>query len=291
MISKPNKRLVRWLEFQIEALGCFTLFLLSFAPSAWSQLNYSSGTVVVFRWHKNKITVAADSRVTDPSTGTYRNDDCKIATIGDKTFFVSSGMRHFEAEATGGFQLDWDSHEVARRAFKASHRGTSKAGDIRAVATNWAMTATKMFNTIPAKYREEFGNLVFLKSGAPVILFAGLEENGEIDAYLASITYKGGIFTPNAMRAPIDRVISFGAGNTMVLEFNQSMTERAKNETRRWNSSAENKTADERDSEWIVKLVDWVIAYDQSGKVGGKTQAVELRQGGTVHWIQPCPKN
>jgi hypothetical protein len=291
MLLKPNKRSIGdWFKFQVK-FGCVVAcgFL---AVSALPQVKATSGTTVVFRWDKDKVTVASDSRGTDPLTGSYHDNECKISAFGDKFFFVSSGTSHAVMKRDGRPILNWDSHLVARRAFESTKREQNGTKSVAEVSTNWANLAVRMFNAIPPEDRQRF--ITGAGFASPQPLFVGLDDDGEISAYTTNVFYDEAqqTFRPTMppKRLPMGHTGGIARGQEIAREFMQGTSERARRDLGLWMATVRGQSQHEIDHEFVVQLVRWIILYDRTGWVGGSPEAIELSRDGTVRWIEQCPE-
>jgi hypothetical protein len=80
-----------------EQLLFVAFVALCFSLRAVGQ-SESDGSIVIARRKQDNLVVAADSREVFPN-GTYRDDDCKILTFGDKLLVCwrSQGVDHRQA--------------------------------------------------------------------------------------------------------------------------------------------------------------------------------------------------
>src|SRR2546425_12909916 len=96
-------------------MKCFFLILI-FCPVAWPQIQ--AGSVAVYSFSQNEITMAADSRVVF-NGGRHADTKCKIRAFGNKFFVVITGFAAHDTDANGP---EWSGYKDARDAWmKAGH--------------------------------------------------------------------------------------------------------------------------------------------------------------------------
>jgi hypothetical protein len=269
------------------------LFVLALPTLASSQIRSSStGTTVVFRWDEDRITVAADTRSIDQDSGGHSDNDCKISTPSQTFLFVTSGYSRGQISdvETGKVYLDWDSHQAARDAFKAARTGGSGRKDVADVTANWARIAVARFNSIPAMYREQW--VKKHKFAGTQVLFAGLTDLGKVSASGTWLTFdqQKDVFSAEAPQTPpVGHILLMGLDRDLSEEFMNGGTERGRTAMESWRKTVILLSPEEQAHQLVIQLLRWVILYDQTGEVGGRTTAAELRQSDTVRWIDPCP--
>src|SRR5207247_7253201 len=99
----------------------------------------SLGTTVVLGVSAKRIVVAADSRATDPTSGRYHDDECKIITIHDLAFTMTGLFQ----EAAADSSVMWNGYEVSRR---ASHDVAPTADMIDELPERWADEMVAILN-------------------------------------------------------------------------------------------------------------------------------------------------
>lgn len=283
MTTKLHKRLISRLKNHKKAIF-FALLPLFSLVRAGSQTE-SIGTVVIIGREENKIVVATDSKAVSHS-GKNRNDDCKILALNNNFFVASAGIRHFdESSRMTGLQLSWDTHEIASKVF-----ASLKSKSVKEITENWGNTGTRLLNKFPLRERETLASGTGLAKEGSVLLVAGLDKNGRIDAKVTTITFDSGTFVSQVKQIPIRQIAGIGHGKELVNEFISGKTMRARKETSNWRLTTSGKTPDEIYRSWITQLARLVIFYDDSGEVGGQVEAVELRSNGTLSWVEygPC---
>jgi hypothetical protein len=288
MTDNPHKRILRRFRGHKNLVPISLLyFSLFFLTPARSQIESSGtvGTVVVIRRTDNKIIVAADSRAAG-GTRNEKNNDCKILALDNNLFVASAGIRNFNVEQDRPrIKLTWDSHDIAFESFASL---SSKS--VPRLAEDWATNGVRLLNQFPADERKQLADQTDFTAEGSKLLVAGLNQQGSIDAKIAIVTFKRNEFVFQIIDVPFNFPVGIARGHEIVDEFVSQSTERSKREFSNWKMTVVGKTQDQIDQLWIKQLVRWVIFYDNTGKVGGDTQEVELRSKGTVSWLEygPC---
>jgi hypothetical protein len=293
MFFKPNKRRLSCrLKTNITLLGCTMIYGFFLAKPARPQHRIRSGTAIVLRLDDNKITVASDSRGTDPTTGGNHDDECKVSTLSDKFFFVGSGYLHATVrDPARQVLLTWDAHTLARRAFNATKVDITGVKSVEEITAEWGRLAAETLNGLPVQIRQGLVSRGGFTSSSA--LFVGLAQSGEIRAYAIRIIFDQIVqnFRADSQPIPFPRgqFSGMARGQEIMKEFLDGISPRSQKAMQDWKSRLGTKNEDEVNHQLVVQLVKWMILYDTSGKVGGVPEAVELSRGGTVHWIARCP--
>jgi hypothetical protein len=250
----------------------------------------SEGTIIIVSRSQNEILVAADSRRTNYKGEIPHDDECKIAALDSKFFCAFAGRRRLilniaRKDGSDRFQMSWNSDIEAREAFYRVSKNRPEDEFVKKVATNWATTTADRFNKLEADPVK--------KASAPNILFVGLERDGNISAYEGKVFYSQH-FSPGVYPIPITPLLNpaiAGHGGDLVAEFLHHETARSKGEFSHWISQIPtNASQQQMTGSMIIQLINWAVAYDQSGKIGGPAQCIELKRGGTVKWISQCQR-
>lgn len=275
-VVEPRRFCVSKLQKKVALFA--VLVSVSLAPRAWTQTE--SGTVVVFGYSKEKVIVAADSRVTFGLEG-HDDTQCKVAALGNKVIFATGGV--------AGLPDGWTPAAEARRAFEAVAPG---AWDTGPIANRWAAGAVKRLKAEAAIRPEQLikhteNNILLIG------VFAAAQQDDKISVNVRMLTYsqEGGsiyigfdsvVFGPN-----VEMDIQ-GFGRTEIVdEFVHPVTPRAKREAEQWARESMRFSPDRRDQLRIIRLVDLTLAYHpRSETMHGPIDAVELRRGGQITWIQ-----
>lgn len=250
-----------------------------------------SATTIVLGFSKNKVVIAADSRLTNED-GTHQDTSCKIAALNDRFLFTTSGR----AIDVTNHKLGWDVAQFARIALndvlkkRMDPTRTPErpfAGD---VADLWQdLVGQSISNNIRAtefarlKPKETFVNGMFFgitPSGNIQGAFAALARSADLGYMIES--------PPLTTYDPSDKITfaQQGGEDQLFLEFTHATTRRARAELAATNELAKKWPPAEADVRVAMRLVELIIKYDTDHYVGGPIDAVELDKGGTIRWIQ-----
>lgn len=256
----------------------------------------ANATTIVIGISGDKIVIAADSRVANED-GTHSDTACKIAALSDRFLFVVSGRAR---DVTAG-KVGWDAKEQAKTAlFEVLGRpwDPKQQPDV-----NFADdVANRWLDLIRQNIADNIRSveLARLKPNQLVVdgMFLGLSPAGNIRvAYAAVRRSKGSppriearpgrpYLVPDAMaymQLVPDKLELFD-------EFYKVTSPRANAELAISREQAHKWQPGEFEVRRAMRLVELIIKYDTAHDVGGPIDAVELRKGGTVHWIQQKAK-
>lgn len=280
--------------FNVQRLLAQAILMIAFVSPAWGQ-RVKFGSLVVFRYSKDKVIMAAESRRVD-KTGQY-DDECKIFVLSDKVIFGFTGISNVSGI---GPLPNFDALEDARAAVRHATTTLSGTGLARNAARFWAGKMKQHMQNWPMG---DLINVIRVMGGEPGLacgVFAASEPGGDISVYLARITVT---YRPPQGIAIADEVDAGPRGNSVntgvcgrdeiVREFVTGETERAREEGKRW-FEWRKKCPQDADAKIASRLVQLTIELDHSGLVGGPIDSIELRRGGTPHWIQrkrQCPQD
>jgi hypothetical protein len=291
-----GSRLV-WLSWLVVFLSIS--FFLS-VPFANAQIE--SGTVVIIGYSTQKVIVAADSRETNP-LGAYRDQACKIAALNDRLMITVAG----QARSVLGDTVQWDAIREARTALTDTQRlDTDTDGDfLDRVARRWGiLLGTNMSNNMQPNDVLKLANDQELING----MFIGLDEKQELHISHEIIRAKIVDSIPHFNIDPVkvvtipDNIIFRALGEGDISdEFESGRTARSKHWKLKVSQFGNARGLSKEAAEAILR-VDLTGAYGKENipnnpavhLVGGKTDAAELKRGGTIHWIQrkpQCPEN
>ena len=267
------------------------VFCICFLFGSGANAQIESGTVIVVGLSKDKIVIAADSRV-DKGKCMHDDNGCKIMALNDKILFVGVGR------VRNGTL--WNAYDEARTAFLKT-QGTIGNGSgtdfFRTLTSNWA---NSMAQIITANL--SIGEWLRLRDAEPLVIghFIGLDAGGEIHMWQGAIRAQpGGTGVEVFWRAfPISDSMQFTAigENSIALEFIANKTDRARKESTQWEQQTA--TWNQEDVDWLkaVRLVDLSIVYAEPEVlcvIGGAIDAIELRSAGNIVWKQlksNCPQ-
>lgn len=275
-------------------MGKLCVGLLLFAASAipaYAQID--SGTVIIVGYSKDKVVVAADSRVTH-SEGTSDDDTCKIAVLSDNFIFAVAGIAAYRNVNP------WNAVNEAKGAFSTVK--TSPADDVgfvQRVGLKWGrLVADKLENSIATDPRIASGRPAWL----PLTIghFVGVNSSDDLQLFTVVLMLSGEnrVLIETALPPMLNEVTFIptevvGPFN----EFTAGQTVRAKQEIEYQNTDMAtdaNKRHIDVDALKAIRLVEFTESDPKSPTVGGPVDAAELRRGGKVEWIQRksnCPAN
>ena len=287
-----------------------TCLLLS--ARAWPQVR--SGSIVVLGRSRQRVVIAADSRV-NFGDGKFDDSSCKITALSDKLVFAATGIvgdssyllpegLRFEAteEAKKIFlqysQAPENIFDLGTVGTLASNWGEAMAGHFRAAAQASPASLQEWLKRVEVSHEEPF----------LVGLFAGLESDGEISVYSVRVDYAQPDAGP-ALAVPFfltsmpfsdefpddfPLLTPFGMPE-IVREISDGQTDRAKQEINARSLLLRTLSAESFARRQVIRMVDLTIAYHPKQEfVGGRIDAIELARSGKVRWVQRkqnCPEN
>jgi hypothetical protein len=293
-------RLDIWLTRLPRPKILLSLALILDAPFMCAQVE--SGTVVIVGYSKKVVIVAADSRETD-GHGAYRDEACKIAALNDNLIFTAAGQARSILNGT----VLWDATREAKAAIADTQRQNSdNVGDfLDRVAGKWGIL-------LGANVAANIGpdELLKLSDDQEIVngMFIGLDENQElhisheiIRVRIVQNVPKIGVDSVKVTTIPDNAIFRALGEGDISDEFEIGRSLRSK----RWRLEVPRFAREHRISNEAAEAILRVDLTGAYGKdrvpnnpnvqlVGGKTDAVELKRGGTVHWIQrksQCSKN
>jgi Proteasome subunit len=285
---------------------------LLLAVPAWPQVR--SGSIVVLGRSRQRVVIAADSRV-NFGGGKYEDSSCKITALSDKIIFAATGMVG-DSSYLLPESLRFDATEEARRIFlqySQTPENFLDLGMVGTLASNWGAAMAEHFRAVAAaspSSLQEWLKRVELSHESPFLvgIFAGLESDGEISVYSVHVDYaQPGEGTASAEpyfltsmpfsdEFPDDfpLLTPFGLPE-IVHEISDGKSDRAKQEISARHSLEKTLSAEAFARNQVIRMVDLTIAYHPKQEfVGGKIDAIELPRAGKIRWLQRkanCPEN
>jgi hypothetical protein len=268
-----------------------TVFILLLTPLlVHSQVG--TGTILIFQIQKRKFIMAADSRAM--LQGKANDGNCKIAAF-DKShlvFGVTNGPKYIPFPGVD-FAPAWDAIKEAEKALKTA---TISKGDasakVNAVADAWAKNMQLDWQGLYLIHPDLVRKVALdEKQGLTHGVFA-MEAEGQLALVARGIKFENGAITiesPEFVKYCWAPELCASGMLDIFNEYTRKTSQRAKDEKWEFPPSLLERTSP--DMLKIVKLVELTIAYDPSGTVGGKIDAVELDVDGSIHWFQNpnCP--
>jgi hypothetical protein len=248
------------------------------------------GTAIVIGYSKDKIVIAAESRRGDEGKS-YEDDACKVTALSDRFLFTVSGRNDDKTDGV----LGWDATEQAKSAFSRMSRLPLEFTPALDTASFWEETLLQNINDHIRP--SELANL----GPTPMYIdgwFLGLSPMGNIQAAYARIgtiprTYPVRLYAPPVVDGGVLDTMEYrvqGGDQRLFDEFYKASSARAKAESSKTAELFKTWSSEEVDVREVIRMLELIIQYtDRPKDVGGPIDAVELKRGGTVHWIQRKP--
>jgi hypothetical protein len=273
---------------------------------AGARAQVRSGTIVVMSRSRQRVIIAADSRV-NFGEGRYEDTSCKITGLSDKLIFAATGIVGDSSYLLPG-GLRFDARGEAQRVFLQYSQAPQNFLDLGAVGTiasNWGAAMAEHFRAAaeasPASLQQWLKRVELSHEPTFVVgLFAGLEPDGEISVYSVNVEYAQSregaapsepylltsMPVPDDLADDFSLLTPFGMAE-IVNEIREGKSDRAKQEINARDFLRSTVSAEAFARSQAIRLVDLTIAYHaKQDFVGGRIDAVELRRAGKVHWIQ-----
>lgn len=263
---------------------------------AVSQVQH--GSVGVVYYTKNKIVVAADSRVSSSGGGAIvpsNDNECKVVALDGDVVFVSTNM----VRVLGSLLVPgWDNNSMIRAAY-AKIRGVNSGvrGHLADVAEEWSAMAAANFNAM-ARFQPHIFRQMTSDVGDEAFTIAyigGADGSGNLVLFGMDVI-------PNSFHtAAVGRVGPIPAcshhnfcaiGVTdIVVEFADTSSDRAKREAAEWKPPKGTPPID-YDAIKTMRMVELTIQHRTGNDVGGPVDAVQLNRDGSIRWYarkKNCP--
>jgi hypothetical protein len=264
-----------------------------------------SGTTLIVGYSKEKIIMAADSRVTY-FDGRVENDQCKITALGGKLLFGVVGIQGFNAKTPSIHS--WEAVTEARRAFASERVRTS--GSIEMMSAYWASSIQRHLAELIRYNPAEVIHM--MERNGPVLnygIFAGRNPDGKLSALFVmascveQVPCSADLIRKNQARLTVQKIDfpepesrvkfeAFGVSSTF-LKFENAPEKLSADDLRIWNSVPLRSTIKDPDAQRAVKFIDLTILHDpRKAGVGGDVDVVELTKSAGVTWLnrkQNCP--
>ena len=282
------------------------LALLSAYPAA---AQFQHGSIGVIYYTPEKLVMAADSRVLitpaatlfgTPAVSGTSDNECKISALGNTVLFVSTSITR--VFGYGPLVPDWDNTTSARAAFDKITSGGTARGRVEEIANEWSTQISIRFNGLAALRPDAFQQMLN-STGAGAITAAyigGLDNAGNpklYDIVVLPNTLPTGVVAPvhKVPTCPYHNFCPVGVrdGLSIVSEFAEGITDRAKKESSEWKPPRRAPQRD-YDAHRTKRMVELVIRYHDGTDVGGPIDFAQLQRDGTLRWISKkdnCPAN
>lgn len=284
-----------------------TLVTFIILTSALGQAQVGSpaghGTIIVLDFSKDKLSIAADSRITHdnkPPDDTF----CKIEVFRHRIVFTQMGSIGYDRGSTDSFP-SWRNSDFARRAV-AEKSSPEKDPDVELndIASIWASSLAYRWNQAYRTSPEIVERTA--RPGGELLTGAVFAEavNDAIHWIFVGVGLNPTLTPPQvqAFTAHLHDCWACGAGEKVCAmarpniaeEFCTQSSQRAKDEAAQWSPSAELAGRVSRETLHAVRLVDDTIAFDPVGGLGGGIDSLELHNDGMIRWVfrkESCPEN
>jgi hypothetical protein len=277
--------------------------ILIFLTVTLSRAQVGSGTIIVLDFAKDKLAIAADSRVSfddRPPQDTH----CKIEVFRHRIVFTNMGaVMRFKRNPLDASR-SWDNSELARRAVREmGDPAKDPDTEIKDIASIWASSLAVYWRSVYQSDRELIDKAA--KNAAGIITSAVFAEarNGSIHWRTVAVGIMPDM-TPSiqAFTGELHDCWPCGQGEKVCAmarpaipeEFCTQSSQRAKDEAAQWAPSPELAARISRETLHAIRLVDNTIAFDPIRGLGGNIDALELRNDGTINWVfrkDNCPEN
>lgn len=242
-----------------------------------------SGTIIVFDLTPDGFFVAADSRSTFQNAPP-EDFHCKLAAINQNTVFAVAASAAYPADASD-LMRPWDAIREARNAADSAAPAAYGEGHdvVTSIADEWAKSMRLKWESLqlfhPDKLRgaEQRGKGILTRG-----IFASAKD-GSVSLTMRVIESNNGTITSDT--PPIPCTLCATGELDIFNEFAARVTARSKS------SDGDLPTAPMLK---VIRLVDLTIAYDVTGNVGGRIDALSLSPDGHITWFQKkndCPEN
>jgi hypothetical protein len=267
----------------------YLVIVFLFQNIATAQVH--KGSIAIIYLSEDKIIMAADSKGNLPNKPPVYNE-CKVSALGKHMVFLSVNLTAWEESAPGGVP-SWNSTEEAHRAYERLEPISQNEGFVIQLANEWAKAVA---DDIRTDYRYDPPAIASTaENGVLTDALFGESRNNRIRLFWERITFHPFSLEP----IQVETLTEFpqmgftAAGKRDIFdEFTNLASPRAKREAEEWAKKSLRIRPEDRDLMKAIRLADLTVLYDQSGTVGGKIDALELRRGGEVRWKQRkdvCP--
>jgi hypothetical protein len=265
-------------------IALIVIALLGLNSKAAAQL--TQGSVAVGYFSDKKLIIAADSRAIDIKGGTPDDTKCKIAVLGGKVIFVSTGGAGYSTIEQSDPVQGWNNIDEARRAYEMIvGKSENASGHTRAVANQWAELMVTHFVGLNLFHPDRAASIAYVTHGVPTIaLFGGRDLSGNLELISITIT-----LVPNRIPAvafgspPVACTLCVIGEADVPIEFIHVTSGRAKLDAKHWRAFNDSSTSD-YDIRHTMHFVELTEKYHASN-VGGPIDAVQLTREGNLRWL------
>lgn len=258
------------------------------------------GTVAVVYYTSGKLIIAADSRAQlDGGDATVHEDnECKVAALGDKIVFVAAGFTGYDRNGPADKLATWRASGEAHEAFSdvlTQLQNKANKSLVALIAARWGERVRSHIADLYAIRPKAITDSLF-EGLLTTALFSGADADGHLTVLIVQLRLGTGgieVVGPKEVAANGCPPCSLGRGS-ILFEFFNKTTERARDEAARWEIRKRQLSTTEFDRLWTIRFVDLtILLYPDPREVGGFIDALELTPKG-VTWIQrkdSCPEN
>jgi len=251
------------------------------------------GTIIILDFAKDKMAIAADSRITFDN-GAPDDSFCKIEVFRHRIVFTQMGAIGYKRGSLDPFP-GWYNSDLARRAVREMGSADKDPDvEIKDVASTWANTLALYWNRAYRSNRDVV--IQASKPGAGLIAGSVFAEarNGAIHWRFVGVGLNPTADPPiQAFTGELHDCWPCGNGEkacamarpVIPAEFCTQSTQRAQDEAAKWKPSPELLGKVARETLHTVRMVDITVALDPIGGLGGRTDALELYNDGTIKWV------
>jgi hypothetical protein len=279
------------------------LLMFIFFAASLSKAQVGSGTIVVLDFSKDKLAIAADSRVTfddRPPEDSF----CKIEVFRHRIAFTEMGAIGFRRGPSDPLP-GWSNSALARRSVRAeANPNKDPDAEIKDIASIWANTLATYWRSAYQSDRDAVDRVIANSHNGPITgaVFAETR-NGAIHWRFVAVNFFPEMNPPiQAITGEMHHCWPCGQGEKVCAmarpaipeEFCTQNTPRAKDEAAHWTPSPESADKVDREALHAIRLVDLTIAFDPIKGLGGPIDVLELHNDGAINWVtrkQTCPDN
>jgi hypothetical protein len=259
-----------------------------------SSAQIGHGTIIILDFSKDKMAIAADSRVTFDN-GPPNDSFCKIEVFRHRIVFTEMGAIGFKRAALDP-SPGWSNRELARRSVKAMADPAKDPDDeIKDIASIWTNTLASNWRSAYQSDPEAVNRVVATLHNGPITggVFAEAR-NGSIHWRFVAVAFYPEMNPPiQGVTGEMHHCWPCGKGEKVCAmarpaipeEYCAQSSARAKDEAANWSPSPELLGKASRETLHAARLVDLTIAFDPIQGLGGKVDALELHNDGTINWI------
>jgi ATP-dependent protease HslVU (ClpYQ) peptidase subunit len=272
------------------ALLLFVLLLPSSHGRSEPQVTYRHGTIIVVFFSKDRVVLAADSRLTlSGGRSRYSDTQCKLSDLGHETIFAGAGMYGYDF-GSGPRASGFDAYKAALKSSQSLQPGLEDRA--KAVAEDWSRKVKAAIDPQLARHPAEVlasmhGSSMLLAQG----VFAGRTADGLV-TYFAAIhcdcsgAHKSALTRLTQLHPTADGLPLASLGTTEALNLFSEVVEGSSQRGLDERASWEKISGPGRDGEVAFKTAEFIVRNVKDRSVGGLINAIELDHDGNVRWVK-----